>query len=196
MANQTSAIAAALVVTGLVTGSLVAGFGVDLPSAAPSSPSHPTSAPARPVDYSNLLIPASDIAVPDDSFKLDQSAQAPNQVGIQGSYSNQDGNRKISMMISVLPNAAMAVENNDNNTKTVDMFVQDTPPNPIDFGTGGVMAVGQAEGGRSSAVVMFAEGRATVLIVFDSPPDDPLSPDFVLDVARKQDAAIKAGLPA
>jgi hypothetical protein len=44
--------------------------------------------------------------------------------------------------------------------------------------------------------VMFTEGKTFVDIEFESAAGDPLPPDFVLDVARKQDAAIKAGLPA
>ena len=42
---------------------------------------------------------------------------------------------------------------------------------------------------------MFTEGKAFVSIDFESPANDPVPQDFVLDVARKQDAAIKAGLP-
>ena len=43
--------------------------------------------------------------------------------------------------------------------------------------------------------VMFTEGKTFVDIEFESAAGDPLPPDFILDVARKQDAAIKAGLP-
>jgi hypothetical protein len=42
----------------------------------------------------------------------------------------------------------------------------------------------------------FSEGNAFVQIEFFNPGNDPLKPDFVLDIARKQDAAVKAGLPA
>jgi hypothetical protein len=43
---------------------------------------------------------------------------------------------------------------------------------------------------------MFTEGKVFAVLEFESAPNDPLQPDFVLDLGRKQDAAIKAGLPA
>ena len=63
---------------------------------------------------------------------------------------------------------------------------------------GGTMAVGttqRPEGPKSKGSVIFTEGKTFVDIEFESAAGDPLPPDFVLDVARKQDAAIKAGLP-
>ena len=43
---------------------------------------------------------------------------------------------------------------------------------------------------------MFTEGKTFTVLEFESPPNDPVQPDFVLDLGRKQDAAIKSGLPA
>ncbi len=77
------------------------------------------------------------------------------------------------------------------------MGVKGGTPTPVDVGTGGTTAVGtKSDGSASSAKIYFTEGKVTVTIDFVSPLSDPLQPDFVLDVARKQDAAIKAGLPA
>jgi hypothetical protein len=70
-------------------------------------------------------------------------------------------------------------------------------PTPADVGTGGQMAVGPSpEGNKSKGIVMFTEGKVFAVLEFESAPNDPLQPDFVLDLGRKQDAAIKAGLPA
>lgn len=52
------------------------------------------------------------------------------------------------------------------------------------------------DGPKSNTVVIFTEGKAFVDLEFESPPNDPVPPDVALDVARKQDAAIKAGLPS
>jgi hypothetical protein len=44
--------------------------------------------------------------------------------------------------------------------------------------------------------VIFTEGRAFVLLDFYSSPNNLTPNDVVLDLARKQDAAIKSGLPS
>jgi len=43
-------------------------------------------------------------------------------------------------------------------------------------------------------VLLFTEGNAFTTLQFDSLPEDPVPAEFVLDVAGKQDAKIKAGL--
>jgi hypothetical protein len=44
-------------------------------------------------------------------------------------------------------------------------------------------------------VLVFTEGKALVTLEFDSAPNDPIDPVVALDIGRKQDAAIKHGLP-
>jgi hypothetical protein len=44
-------------------------------------------------------------------------------------------------------------------------------------------------------VVLFTEGRTLVDVEFDSAPNDPVNPATATDIARKQAAAIKNGLP-
>ena len=43
-------------------------------------------------------------------------------------------------------------------------------------------------------VLLFTEGKAFANLEFDSPPNDPVPPQFVTDVGQKQDTAIKNGL--
>jgi hypothetical protein len=45
-----------------------------------------------------------------------------------------------------------------------------------------------------TTVLLFTEGKAFTNLEFDSPPNDPVPPQFVTDVGQKQDAAIKNGL--
>jgi hypothetical protein len=52
------------------------------------------------------------------------------------------------------------------------------------------------KGPQAKGSVIFIEGTYLVEIKFESPASDPVPPDFVLDVARKQDAAIKAAPPS
>ena len=48
---------------------------------------------------------------------------------------------------------------------------------------------------QAITVLLFTEGRALVNLEFDSAPNDPIDPDIATDIGRKQDAAIKKGLP-
>ena len=50
------------------------------------------------------------------------------------------------------------------------------------------------EGSKAVTVLLFTEGTAFVNLEFDSAPNDPVPPQFVTDVAQKQDTAIKNGL--
>ena len=99
------------------------------------------------------------------------------------------------------PDAAGATQARDVTAQTLtdpDMGVKGGTPTPADVGTGGTMASGTTAkpgGPKSKSSIMFTEGKAFVSIDFESAVNDPVPQDFVLDVARKQDAAIKAGLP-
>jgi hypothetical protein len=199
-----------LAASALVVG--VAGCGSDKPSApprqttsatstsaAPSSTTSPTSssAAAQPSDYSNLLIKATDIVVPGDTFTLTQTLPVPNPAGTEGVFMNQGGSRKVDDTIYVYPDAGAASQALDQSAKGIQELSVKAAPTPADVGTGGQMAVGPSpDGSKSKAIVMFTEGKVFAVLEFESAPNDPLQPDFVLDLAKKQDAAIKSGLPS
>jgi hypothetical protein len=70
-------------------------------------------------------------------------------------------------------------------------------PQPIDVGSNGLVGTGTwAEMNSGLTEVIFTEGRAFVLLDFYSSPNNLTPNDVVLDLARKQDAAIKSGLPS
>jgi hypothetical protein len=211
--KQISATAAGLAATTLVVGAAVTGCGGDTvpapSSSATSSKSSspamssaaPTSSSGAAQQYTNLLIKPSDIVVPGDNFKLQQTVPVPNPAGISGLFANDAVNRTVNDTIYVYPDAGAATQARDISVSTLtdpDLGVRGGAPTPVDVGSGGTMAVGttmRPEGPKSKASVMFTEGKTFVDIEFESAAGDPLPPDFVLDVARKQDAAIKAGLP-
>jgi hypothetical protein len=145
------------------------------------------------------LIKPTDIVVPGDSFKLMQTVPVPN--GISGLFMNQAGARSIDDTIYVYPDANAAAQARDQAIKAItdpDLGVRGGAATPVDVGVGGTMAIGttiKAEGTQAKGSIMFSEGRTFVDIEFQSPSGDPVPADFVVDVARKQDAAIKAGLP-
>lgn len=165
--------------------------------ASSSAPPPPSGGAAQPSDYSNLLIKATDIVVPNDTFALSQTLPVPNPAGIEGVFMNQGGTRKIDDTIYIYPDPGAAAQALDMNVKGIpDLSVKATPT-PANVGTGGTMAVGPSpDGTKSKAIVMFTEGKALAVLEFESPTNDPIQSDFVLDLGRKQDATIHNGLPA
>jgi hypothetical protein len=167
------------------------------PTTTSSAPPASSGAPAQPSDYSNLLIKPSDIVVPGDTFTLTQTLPVPNPAGIEGLFMNQGASRKVDDTIYVYPDAGQASQALDQSAKGIQELSVKAPPTPADVGTGGQMAVGPSpDGSKSKAIVMFTEGKVFTVVEFESPPNDPVAPDFVLDVGKKQDAAIKSGMPA
>ncbi len=216
--KKASVAAAGLAATTLVVGVAVTGCGggkssspsssakssTSTSSAASSSSAAPTStsAVAQPSDYSNLLIKATDIVVPGDSFNPPKTRQLTDPApGIEGVFANQSGARSITDSVLVYPDPGAADKDRDSLTKSyVDPqngAIKGGTPAPADVGVGGTIISGpSAEGGKAKTSVIFGEGKVVALIEFESAPNDPVPADIVLDVARKQDAAIKAGLPS
>jgi hypothetical protein len=213
MVTNVSVMAAGLAATTLAVGVAVTGCGSEKSSSpsssAPSSTSTsaasssatttPTSSggAAQPNDYSNLLIKPSDIVVPGDTFTLTQTLPVPNPAGAEGVFTNQGGTRKLDDTIYVYPDAGAAAQALDQSAKAIQELSVKAAPTPVNVGTGGQMAVGPSpDGSKAKGIVMFTEGRVFTVLEFESPPNDPLQPDFVSDLGRKQDAAIKSGLPS
>ncbi|OBG23230.1 hypothetical protein [Mycobacterium sp. 852002-51057_SCH5723018] len=208
---KVSAVAAGLAASTLVIGVAATGCGSNKSSSPSSTTSSTTSAsaasssappassgvPAQPSDYSNLLIKPTDIVVPGDTFTLSQTLPVPNPAGTEGVFMNQGGTRKVDDTIYVYPDPGQASQALDQSAKAIQELSVKAPPTPADVGTGGQMAVGPSpDGSKSKAIVMFTEGKVFTVLEFESPPNDPVQPDFVLDLGKKQDAAIKSGLPA
>jgi hypothetical protein len=174
-----------------------------------SSSSAPTSSSgaAQPSDYSNLLIKPADIVAPGQTFTLVSTKPLTDPTGVLGTFgsgpADADGPlHEIDVTIHVYADAAAATQEHDQVAPNIadpqmGFTLVGGTATPADVGTGGAMALGaNAYGTKARARVVFSEGRAFVQIEFFNPGNDPLKPDFVLDVARKQDAAVKSGLPA
>ncbi|WAJ47084.1 hypothetical protein OK015_11895 [Mycobacterium sp. Aquia_216] len=218
MVNKVSVAAAGLVATTLVVGVAVTGCGGDkssgpssssksstsTSSATSSSSAAPTSSSgaAQPSDYSNLLIKAADIVVPGDSFNPPKTRPLTDPApGIEGVFANQAGSRSIVDSLLVYPDPGAADKDRDSLTKSYidpqNGAIKGAAPAPADVGVGGTIISGpSADGAKAKTSVIFGEGKVVALIEFESAPNDLVPADIVLDVARKQDAAIKAGLPS
>ncbi|CQD11698.1 hypothetical protein BN1232_02193 [Mycobacterium lentiflavum] len=214
--KKVSVAAAGLAATTLVVGVAVTGCGSDKSSnpssssskssttsssAASSSSAAPTSTSAAAQDYSNLLLKATDIVVPGDSFTGPKTRQLTDPApGIEGVFTNQAGSRSVVDSLLVYPDPGAADKDRDSLTKSYtdpqSGAIKGGTPAPVDVGVGGTIVSGpSADGNKAKTSVIFGEGKVVALIEFEGAPNDPVPPEIALDVARKQDAAIKAGLP-
>lgn len=199
-----SVMAAGLAATTMVIGVAVGGCGSNKSSTASSSSSASSSATsaasssaaAQPNDYSALLIKASDI--PGDAFTMQPLQLNPGgKPGVSALFENAADNKEINDTILVLPADTDAASTLQANITAAGPTVSGGTPQPADVGTGGTMLTGNSpDGAKAITMLLFSEGKAVVTLEFDGAANDPVPPDGALDIARKQDAAIKSGLPA
>ena len=161
-----------------------------------TSASASASASAEPSDYSALLIKATDIVVPNDTFSAMPATPNPGgQPGVAGSFTNAAGSRVVGDTIMILPDASAANTALDGAVSALGSNVTGAPQS-ASVGSNGVIASGPSpDGSKFVAVLLFTEGKAFTTIEFDSAADDPVPPEVVTDVGQKQDDAIKKGLP-
>jgi hypothetical protein len=160
--------------------------------------SQPSSITAQPGDYTGLLIKATDIPTNGEPFMALTPVQNPSgQPGVEGRFSNQSSSRQISDTILIQPDAShatTALENFKNNIGA-NMRITATPQ-PAAVGTGGMLYPGTTtDGSQSVTTLLFAEGKANVILEFHSSPDDPVPPDGAVELGQKQDSNIKQQLP-
>ena len=196
-----SVMAAGLAAATMVVGVAVGGCSSNKSSTASSSSSSSSSAPsssaaAQPTDYTTLLIKTSDI--PGDSWTMQQPQLNPGgKLGVAATFANPGDTREIGDTIMVLPNVTDAASALQAAITAAGPTVNGAAPQPADVGTGGTMLTGTSpDGAKAITIVMFSEGKGVVTLEFDSAANDPVPLDGALDIARKQDAAVKNGLPA
>lgn len=155
-----------------------------------------SAAPATEQDYSGLLIPAEDVVAPGDTFTAQEPTVNPaGNPGVATVFSNADDTREIGDTIFVLPDAAAAATAFQGAVGAFASSVTGGTAEAAPVGTAASMISGMSpDGAKAVTVLVFTEGTAFVTLQFDSLPDDPVPTEFVLDVAQKQDEAIKAGL--
>jgi hypothetical protein len=146
----------------------------------------------QPVDFSTLLVAASDLGP-----NVTASGPTPlpdNTPGVQQVYTSTENGRRIVDTIIVFPDAATADSNLESNTATTNEIVTGTPQ-PAQVGDKGTVAAGTSpDGSKEVTLVMFSDGKALVHMKFESAPGDIADPDTVLMIARQQADAVKQGL--
>lgn len=145
-------------------------------------------------DNAALLIKASDIGT---DFTASDPTQNPDGApGVAQLFTNADNSRRIGdtiLLVNDAKTAAVGLENSKNNyaSKVAGTW------QPVDVGSAGAVLSGVVpDNSQAVTVLLFTEGKALVCLEFDSAPADPTGPEFVKDIGRKRDAAIKAGLPS
>ena len=173
----------------------VTGCGGSQTSSPTKSGSTTSKVSAQPTDYTNLLIQATDIDAP-VAFTGSPPGQNPNgQPGVATTFSTQDASHTIKDTIQVLadPGAATSALNAAKGSQAG--LIKDPSTEAAKVGTGGTTLSGNApDHSKGVTILLFTEGKAFVTLEFDGPIDTLAPPDFVNDVAQKQDDAVKKGL--
>jgi hypothetical protein len=118
-----------------------------------------------------------------------------NAAGVAQLFANADNSRRIGITIMIVADAAAAAVGVENTKANYEGKVTGTWQ-PADVGSNGAMISGIApDNSQAVTVVLFTEDRALVNLEFDSAPNDPIDASVAIDVARKQDAAVKNRLP-
>ena len=164
-------------------------------ASASSNQATASSGSAAPSEYSGLLIAATDINVPNDTFIADTPDPNPwGKPGIRGTFSNAAGTRGIEDIIMILPDESGAAAALEDAKANLGSSVTGAPQ-PASVGSNGIIASGASpDNSKSVTVLLFTEGKAFTTIDLDGAPNDPVPPEIVADIGQKQDAAIKAGL--
>jgi hypothetical protein len=182
----------ALVVGAVSTGCSASKTSSPSPSAASSGAADPS---AQPAGYSSLLIKASDIG--GDLSAPQPPVLNPNgAAGVAQLFANPDNSRRIGDTILIVADPATAAEGLEN-TKTNYAGKVNGSWQPVDVGSNGALISGTSpDNSQAISVLLFTEGKALVNLEFDSAPNDPIDVDIAKDIGRKQDTAVKKGLPS
>jgi hypothetical protein len=172
-----------------------AGCGSSQTSSPAKSGTTTSKATAAPTDYSNLLIQAKDIDAP-VAFTGSPPTQNPNgQPGVATTFSTEDASHAIKDTIQVLADPGAATDALNAAKGPQAALIKDSSTEAAKVGTGGTTLSGNApDHSKGVTILLFTEGKAFVTLEFDGPIDTLAPPDFINDVAQKQDDAVKKGL--
>lgn len=173
------------------------------PAALPSVTFAPTtSATAEPdkkdVDYTRLLLQPADLSDNEDTF-TEKSTTPSGPDGLPGAsalYVNQDDTRAIADTIVIYPDAQTAANTLRDALPTLGSTLDGATSRTAAVGTDGTMAVGMSkDGSKAVTLLLFTEGPALVRLEFQSAPGDVTTDQFVTNIGKMQQIALRVGLP-
>jgi len=194
-----------LAVAAILIGATVTGCGGDEKSSSPSStttsPVASTSSSVaaspsgtQPSDYSALLIKPEDVG-PDTVTEGPPIANPSGVPGTGQTFKNPEGTQFVIDTVSVFDNPTAAADLIPHMKDVIAQKISGTPQ-PVDVGSNGFMVAGAStDGTKALTEIVFTQGRALVDLEFSSAPNDPVLQDVAMEIARKQDTAVKNGLP-
>lgn len=141
------------------------------------------SSPAT-LEYAGLLIEPSDI---DAGWTL--KTTQPEQDGITGIFGNSEGTEKISTSIIVRDSPETATAAVAAAKDAASQQAGGVAFSPIEVGAGGGIMYAP-----DATVVVFSEGSAFAILEFNSSTGERVPDEVAIEIAQKQDAAIKAGV--
>ena len=200
--RSTAALAALMCVAAIgcdSSGTGPAGTVSSLPASTTSSASAaPTTTKTdEQVDYSRLLLQPGDLSDNEDTF-IEQSSTPSGPDGLPGAsalFVNQDDTRAISDTIVIYPDAETAANTLKAALPTIGSTVTGATTRPAPVGSNGTMAVGtSADGSKATTLLLFNEGPALVRLEFQSAPGDVTTDQFVINIGKMQQIALRTGL--
>ena len=155
-----------------------------------------TTSASATKDYSTLLIKASDIESPGDTFTLQTPTTNPGgHPGVAALFTNEGDTREIGDSILILPDEASATKALEAANDALSTSVTGGTPESATVGDGGTVVQGTSpDGSKAITVLIFTQGKAFVTLEFDSAPGDVVPLEGVTDVGTRQAEAIKKGL--
>jgi hypothetical protein len=149
------------------------------------------------VDYSRLLLQPGDLSDDEDTF-TEQSSTPSGPDGLPGAsalFVNQDDTRAISDTIVIYPDAQTAANTLKAALPTIGSTITGATTRPAPVGSNGTMAIGtSADGSKASTLLLFNEGPALVRLEFQSAPGDVTTDQFVINIGKMQQIAVRTGL--
>ncbi|MBY0287614.1 MAG: hypothetical protein K2X52_10730 [Mycobacteriaceae bacterium] len=173
-----------------------------VPSLPASTTSSASAAPTttktdEQVDYRRLLLQPGDLSDNEDTF-TEQSSTPSGPDGLPGAsalFVNQDDTRAISDTIVIYPDAETAANTLEGALPTIGSTVTGATTLPAPVGSNGTMAVGtSADGSKATTLLLFNEGPALVRLEFQSAPGDVTTDQFVINIGKMQQIALRTGL--
>ncbi|WP_242456411.1 hypothetical protein [Mycolicibacterium sp. P1-18] len=157
-----------------------------------------TTEAAAPVDYRDLLLSASDLSDAEDTFvERSRESDPDGSQGASAFFVNDEDSRAIIDTFMVYPDAATATATLKQAAGTLPTLVTGGQPQPFPIGTDGVVVSGTApDEQKAVTLVFFAQGKALVRLEFQSAVGDNTTDQFVANVAKMQQIALRIGLDA
>ncbi|MFC3775157.1 hypothetical protein [Mycolicibacterium holsaticum] len=206
--KSTSAAAMAALLCAAVVGCEAAGPNPDAPGQGPSASSTTSSTQPAPTtsdtdkadpatDYAHLLLQPSDLSDDEDTFTVQSTNPGPNGLpGASALFVNEDDTRAIADTIVIYPDAETATTTLREALPRIDTVVADATPKSAPVGTDGTMAVGTSpDGSKAATLLLFTHGPALVRLEFQSALGDATTDEYVINVGKMQQIALRTGLP-